>query len=244
MRDRHRGLLLPGAIAAALALAVPAGGGPAERAYKQGDLEKARRLYEEQIRRDPNNERSRYNLGNTLYRSQALDKAEREYSAAMKGRDAALRARAAHNLGNARLLAGNIDGSIEAYEQALRADPTLADAKYNLELALKLKQNPPPQQQQQQQQGGQDKDQQKQEQQQQEQQQQQQQEQQQQQQQQEQQQDQSPGAQPAGGQVSPPPEYSEEEAERILDGLAQEEREILADRMRAGRPDSRPEKDW
>ncbi len=45
---------------------------------------------------------------------------------------------AAHyNLGNARLAAGDADGAVEAYKEALREQPGNQDAKHNLELALR-----------------------------------------------------------------------------------------------------------
>lgn len=45
---------------------------------------------------------------------------------------------AAHyNLGNARLAAGDTAGAVEAFKAALRHDPTDADAKHNLEVALR-----------------------------------------------------------------------------------------------------------
>jgi hypothetical protein len=47
---------------------------------------------------------------------------------------------AAHyNLGNARLAAGDAAGAVEAYKTALRAEPGNADAKFNLEIALREK---------------------------------------------------------------------------------------------------------
>ncbi|MCP4659741.1 MAG: tetratricopeptide repeat protein [bacterium] len=52
------------------------------------------------------------------------------------GRELAPRAR--YNLGNARMLAGDLRGAIEAFKQALRLDPGFQDAKFNLELAQRL----------------------------------------------------------------------------------------------------------
>lgn len=49
-----------------------------------------------------------------------------------------LAARAAYNLGNALRDQSDLPGAIDAYRQALRQDPSLADAKFNLELARKL----------------------------------------------------------------------------------------------------------
>lgn len=42
-----------------------------------------------------------------------------------------------YNLGNARLASGDAAGAVDAYKQALRRSPRDADAKFNLELALR-----------------------------------------------------------------------------------------------------------
>jgi tetratricopeptide (TPR) repeat protein len=42
-----------------------------------------------------------------------------------------------YNLGNARLLAGNPAAAVDAFTQSLRLEPDHADAKFNLELALR-----------------------------------------------------------------------------------------------------------
>jgi len=52
--------------------------------------------------------------------------------------DRELAPRALYNLGNARMLAGDLRGAIEAFKQALRLDPGFHDAKFNLELAQRL----------------------------------------------------------------------------------------------------------
>ena len=51
---------------------------------------------------------------------------------------------ASYNLGNARLAAGDFAGAVEAFKQALRAAPGNADAKFNLELALREQRRHPP----------------------------------------------------------------------------------------------------
>jgi Ca-activated chloride channel homolog len=234
--------------------------GPAENAYRKGNLERARKLYEERLHEEPGDLRARYNLGNVLYRSEQLKAAEEAYQSTLGSPDPALRARAAHNLGNARLQEGEIDGAIAAYVDALRAEPGNPDTQYNLELALRMKEMKPPQQEQSQdqqqkqdQQGKQDrqkagqqgqqqdkdKDKEKDS--------------------QAQEKQQPDGSRPQQDQPrqdqqeqqpgqSPPPaapgDYSKEAAERVLDGLSQEERDLLADRWRTLGRNVRVEKDW
>ena len=245
--------------------------GPAEEAYREGDLERARRLYEERLAEEPGDLKTRYNLGNVQYRAEELEAAQEAYRASLQSDDLRLRSAAAHNLGNARLLAGDLDGAIQAYQDALRARPGSADSRYNLELALRMKEMPPPQSQQQQGQQGQS-DQQKQEQQEernqngqkeqqgqeeerseerQEKEEQSGQEQQRPPQQEEQTEQQpSPETQPQEDRsaqsmpASSPEDYTSQEAQRVLDGLAQEERDLLAERMRAQGRSLRVEKDW
>jgi len=48
-----------------------------------------------------------------------------------------------YNLGNAKLAAGDAAGAVEAYKKTLRADPGNADAKFNLEIALREREKPP-----------------------------------------------------------------------------------------------------
>jgi Ca-activated chloride channel family protein len=230
-----------------LVLALPAIAGPAERAFQKGDLAKAKKLYEERLQREPADLKARYNLGNVQFRSKEMKDAEAAWQSSMKSKDPALRARAAHNLGNARLLGGDTEGAIDAYREALRAEPGSADTKYNLELALRLKQAQQQQQQQQQRQGknpeqdpnrrqGQDP------------------------QKQQEQQQPDPRNQQEQKQPSPseqdrkenesrmpapePGDYTQKEAERVLDGLKQEEKDLQADRMRTQGRNARVEKDW
>ncbi len=63
---------------------------------------------------------------------------------AVRGAGADLAVAASYNLGNARLAAGDYAGAVEAYKQTLRAAPSHADAKFNLELALREQQRQPP----------------------------------------------------------------------------------------------------
>ncbi len=87
-----------------------------------------------------------YNAGNALYRMKRYETAERQFRDAAGG-SAELRQRSLYNLGNTLVRTAEdadenakgalLDRAITAYEEALRAAPADADAKWNLEIALR-----------------------------------------------------------------------------------------------------------
>jgi Ca-activated chloride channel family protein len=87
-----------------------------------------------------------YNSGNALYRMKRYETAERQFREAA-GASAELRQQSLYNLGNTLVRTAEdadenakpaiLDRAIAAYEEALRIAPADADAKWNLEIALR-----------------------------------------------------------------------------------------------------------
>jgi tetratricopeptide (TPR) repeat protein len=88
-----------------------------------------------------------FDLGNTAYRMGKFDNAQQEFHTAQAGSDR-LRERALFNLGDTYVWQGRSDydhggklreysAAVEAFEDALVIDPHDADAKWNLEVALR-----------------------------------------------------------------------------------------------------------
>lgn len=221
----------PGAGAAcllALALTQPAAADQAasknnegNRLYNQKRYDEALKMYTDAQASRPEAPELHYNIGNVLFRKKEYDKAVEEYLRAQAAPDPALSQAATFNRGNALLMQGRPEGAVKAYVQALRARPGDADAKRNLELALRLLQEQKKQQQQQQQQKKDDR------------------------------QEQSPRQQPqpAGGDGTPrqkrPGEMTEDEARQVLQALQQEEKEGIKKHARAAAGDRPgPEEDW
>ncbi len=179
-----------------------------------------------------------FNLGNALYKQGKYDEAVRAYEAArQETKEVRTRADASYNIGNAYLKAQDPQKAIQAYVDGLKLDPDDLESKYNLSHALRLLQ----QQQQQNQQQNKQQDNKKNKQQQQDQQQQNQdqkdKEQQQQQQDQQQQQQQKKEQQQQR-------QISKADAERILDVLKNNERDIQKKRQAKQAVRARTEKDW
>lgn len=106
--------------------------------YTESNFADAEIAYRRSIEMNNQNATALYNLGNALYKQERYEEAAELFDAlaqtAPSGFD---RARAFHNLGNAHLGNSNIQGSIDAYKQALRLNPADDETRYNLAYALK-----------------------------------------------------------------------------------------------------------
>ncbi len=218
-------------------------------AYKSGEYDAAVSQYDEAMGENPEYKEAIFNTGNAYLRKsrsmmEAASKIENpEEKQAMMEAANQLNKKAAEqfekvtkmsetpeeknksnfNLGNSRLISGEIDPSIEAYKNALRNNPADEDARYNLAYAQKLKQE----QEQEQQEQNQDPQEQDQE------------------QDQNDQQDQQENQDQQKEQPKPD-QLTKEEAERMLDAMMNQEKE-LQDKLNKEKHKAqrvRIEKDW
>ena len=204
------------------------------RLYRQQKFTDAEVNYRKALEQSKTSEQGFFNLGDALYKQNKYGEAAQEYLKSLEqAHDPDARARAYHNLGNALLKSQKFPESIASYEEALKLRPNDLDTKYNLAYAQAMLKQQQQQQQQkkqnkqdQEKQNQQKKDQQKQDEQKQDQQKQEQQKQQQQQQQQKKQQ------------------ISKEDAERILQALNNEERDVQKKLVKKAPARVRVEKDW
>ena len=104
--------------------------------YDEGRYDEAHERYLEALREAPDSPVAPFNDGNALYRTDELERAMDAYRQAAESGDPAVDARAWYNLGNALFRQQQLEPALDAYKQALRRDPTDADAKHNLELAI------------------------------------------------------------------------------------------------------------
>ncbi len=114
-----------------------------EQLYADGEFAASSAAFEQSLAADSTPVHA-FNAGNALYRMRRYEDAAKRYRLALAGTPE-LRQRGAFNLGNALLRAAEnaperpdlLRGSIRAYEEALRLAPSDADAKWNLEVALR-----------------------------------------------------------------------------------------------------------
>jgi Ca-activated chloride channel family protein len=105
--------------------------------YEEGRFEEALRSYTKAQVELPEAAELYYNIGNVLYRQNEFRSAAEAFARALLSAPDELVGRVAFNLGNASFRAMDYESAVESYEQALRADPADMDAKRNLELALR-----------------------------------------------------------------------------------------------------------
>ena len=214
----------------------------ADSAYTEAEVAYLRALDE-----NPNFEEAQYNLASATIKQNKFEEAIEQLDIMAKTTDDKVAlGELYHNMGNAYLgkyqqgmsdqqkaaKAGeDLDKSIEAYKKALRNNPSDDQTRYNLAFAQKLKkEGPPPEEQQQpQDQDKQDQDQNKDE--------------------QQQQQDQQPQDQQdqQDQQQQQPDKISKEDAEKILNAMMQEEKELQEDQKEKQQAKARTqqvEKDW
>lgn len=106
--------------------------------YRQGEYAKAADQYRKSLERKPDNALTNFNLANALYRQQQFADAEQVFTRNLEHTtDPAMLNRIYYNKGLAHTRKKELEASIDAYKQALIHDPTDADARYNLQIALR-----------------------------------------------------------------------------------------------------------
>lgn len=111
-------------------------------AYQEGNMEQAKKSYSKALEIAPDNEKALFNNGDALYRQEKFAEAAQHFEmATAKIENPIERASAWHNYGNAMLQAQDYGKSVQAYKNALKANPNDEDTRYNLAYAQqKLKQ--------------------------------------------------------------------------------------------------------
>ncbi len=137
--ERRRSAAAAALIAVLLLPAAPAAAdraGDAVKLYKEGDYLGALAKFREALEENPSAPLY-YDVGNSLYRLEKFDEAARHYMDSITEADSSLEMRARYNAGNTLFRSGKIEGAIDQYVEALKLNPNDEDAKHNLEIALR-----------------------------------------------------------------------------------------------------------
>jgi Ca-activated chloride channel family protein len=119
--------------------------------YNDKAFEESEVQYRKALEKDQSSYEGNFNLGDALYKQKKYEDASRKFSDLTgKETDRKELAKVYHNFGNSLLQSGRIEESIGAYKNALRNNPDDFETKYNLAWAMNLLQQQQQQQQQQQ----------------------------------------------------------------------------------------------
>jgi len=131
----------PAAFAASAASLVEEG----NRHLSEGRYDEALRLYTQAQIDQPDTPEIHLDIGNVFYRKGEFEKAREAYRRAFEARERSLAESARYNAGTASLAGGRLEEAVDHYREALKMNPGDADARRNLELALRrMSEKPPP----------------------------------------------------------------------------------------------------
>ncbi len=106
-------------------------------AYLRGEYDAALKSYDAAMQENPPSPELHFDRGNALYKLSKPDEALEEYKKALDTRDAKFKESDYYNLGNTLGALKKYPEAIESYKRALELDPNDQEAKYNLELLLR-----------------------------------------------------------------------------------------------------------
>jgi Ca-activated chloride channel family protein len=108
------------------------------RYYREGEHESALLRYREAEDLDSTSAVPHFNAGDAFYRLGRFPDGARKFLKSAASPDDSVAAMSYYNLGNSMFKTGDLESAAEAYRRALLIRPDDEDAKYNLELALKM----------------------------------------------------------------------------------------------------------
>jgi len=110
--------------------------------YHQKKYSDAEVNFKKGIEKMPDSFQGNFNLGDAYYKQQRYDEAMKQYGASLtKTKDKEQMAKVYHNIGNTYLKQQKYKESIESYKNSLKLNPKDEDTKYNLSYALSMLNN-------------------------------------------------------------------------------------------------------
>jgi Ca-activated chloride channel family protein len=108
------------------------------RHYEEGEHEEALERYLQAERVDSTHSVPHFDAGDALYRLGKFPEGAREFLSSSTSPTDSVAAMSYYNLGNSMFKSGDLKSAAEAYKRSLLIDPDDQDAKYNLELAIRM----------------------------------------------------------------------------------------------------------
>ncbi len=108
--------------------------------YQDRKYDEAEVNYRKALEKEQGSVPGHFNLGNSLNKQGKFDQSVKEFeTAAVGAQEKGTKAQALYNIGNAYVDAGQYDLAVKSYIESLERNPNDEDAKYNLSYALRKK---------------------------------------------------------------------------------------------------------
>jgi len=106
---------------------------------RNGKYEDALKKYQEALVQEPDNMKIHYNIARALYKMGKYPESISECQLCLLTKDRKSQAQSFYNIGNCQFKQGQLDAAITSFTNSLLLNPRDRDAKQNLELCLKIK---------------------------------------------------------------------------------------------------------
>ena len=111
---------------------------PALQAYRDGEYDKAIKLYSDMLADKSDDTNLKFNLGSSFYKKGTFNAAKSGFEDALDSEDNYTKSRAYYNLGNTYFKLNKPEESLQAFKNAMMLNPEDEDAKFNYEFVKNL----------------------------------------------------------------------------------------------------------
>lgn len=95
----------------------------AYQSYQNGEYSTALRFFQRSLAKNPNNDKTKFGEGSTLYKLERSDRAEQSFLALTNSENPVIAQQSTFNTGNAKVQGKDLEGALEIYKKVMKDNP-------------------------------------------------------------------------------------------------------------------------